>query len=245
MGFILTIVACSLAANGQDNPLKLRVSPPVNDAYTLPLTDALASIGSRVEGGYGLFGVEVRLKEGKEPEVTLPRESGSNLGTALREVLAQIPDCDMQVIAPRLIEVLPRGAKDDPNDPLNIQVAGFSVTNKLATAILDGPDRLIPELQAALSAGQPRPTNGIEVYSRPYTPPAMRITLHLQGVTVRQSLDAVVLATEQILADDQPYGWVYLVNSDDTPGLPKHTFKLHVSVPGNWRKYRSSGGPTK
>jgi hypothetical protein len=187
----------------------------------------------------------VLLKGGKEPLVETPRQAGIDLGTALQEMMAQIPDYEMQVVAPRLIVIFPRNAKDDPEDVLNLQVADFSVTNKPATVILSDPEGFIPELQARLSPEHPQPANGILLYSGPYTPPALRITLHLQNVTVRQILDAVVLATEQIPADDLPAGWICLVNSDNTPGVLRHAFNLQGGVPANWREYRSSGQPSK
>ena len=118
------------------------------------------------------------------------------------------------------------------------------MTNKPATEfILSGPGGYIPELQASLDAEQPPSTNGIFGISGPEPFPALRITLHLQDVTVRQILNAVVMQTETISTNESPRKWICPVNSDGTPGISRHEFHLHVSVPVNWQEYRSTGKP--
>lgn len=241
LSLIVTLAGSAFAGNQGDSLLKLPLLPPVEEIRNLPLTSALSNLGSRAKGGYVLFGVEVLLRQGKEPTVSLPRESVGDLGTALREILRQLPSYEMQVVSTHLIEILPRRARTGSRDLLNDRVADFTVTDTPAAAILAHPARFIPQLQARLRAKQAPGTHRLEIYSGPYALPVSRITLHMKDVTVREILDRVSEATEDLGADQDPLGWTYKMNSDDTPGVPKHAWETLSGLPRDWREYRGSG----
>ena len=238
---VVAFAGSGFARNDRDRLLELPLLPPVEEIHSLPLTSMLSNLGSRVEGGYVLFGVEILLKGGKEPTITLPRKPAGDLGTGLHEVLRQLPDYEMHVISAHLIEILPRGARIDPKDLLNLRVANFSVTYIPAASILAHPARFIPELRARLTPKAALGTRPVEVYSGPFALRGAEVTLHLQNVTVREIFDRVSEATEHLASEEPALGWVYKVKFDDTPGVPQHTFQSLPSVPWNWREYRGSG----
>lgn len=235
----------AFATSQEESLLKLPVSPLSDEIHGLPLTSALENLGARMVGGYVMFGIEVLLKDGKEPVIFLPHEPASNLGSDLHDVLRQLPGYEMRFVPPRLFEILPLGSKKVPQDLLDVRVVNFSVTNKPATSIIAYPESFIPELEKIYSEEHPLPTNGIQAFSGAFQIPALRVTMNLQNVTVRRILESVVTETEHIHADWQPSGWALLVNSDNTPGVPKHAWRLLPSVPGDWRKYRIDGKATR
>ena len=96
----------------------------------IPLTKALALVGLNTKGTYFLFGVEVILKEGKEPTVSLDLKEGSTVGTALDSIISQLPDYEYEVVDSHLINVFPQAAKRDLKDLLNIQVPRFDVVDQ-------------------------------------------------------------------------------------------------------------------
>src|SRR5690348_11593103 len=85
----------ALASDGKDALLHLPLRPPVENTRQLPLTSALSNLGSRVQGGYVIFGVEVLLKMGKEPNLTISDKQGSDLGMALDDIMRQLPNYEM------------------------------------------------------------------------------------------------------------------------------------------------------
>jgi len=229
ISLMLTPAGGTPAGNEEGTPLRLPLIPPAEQVHGLPLTKVLSKVGSRVKGGYVLFGVEVALRGGKEPTISLSDKGGADLGTALREILSQIPDYEMHVISAHLIEILPRRARTDPKDLLNLRIATFSVTNTPAASILAHPARFIPELQARLKPRAALGTRPVQVYSGPFALSGSEVTLHLQNVSVRQILDAVSEATGSLGTGQQRFGWACKLRSDDTKGVPKHTWQ---ALPG-------------
>jgi hypothetical protein len=240
-------LVCSLMANPHNpaGPLDL---PLVRAATSqaIPLRTALEELGSSVSGGYVLFGLEEQLSDGKEPVVNLNINGDSRLGTALRDVLAQLPTYEMEVISDHLINLRPKGDKRNPDNILNLRVASFDAVSKPAYAILDAPQEAIPELHAAL---RPKPEPGrqlIEIYSGGHHggPP---VTLHLKDVTVREILNATSVATEAHYGDhilgQYPRGWVYSFNPSPSPGSSKYSWRSLFSMPPEWglREKQKSG----
>jgi len=245
IGLLLTVSLAVIVTYGdvpsgsQESLLRLPVTPLSGEIHGLPLTSALTDVGSRLVGGYVVFGVEALLKDGKEPTIFLPHDPSGTLGSNLREVLRQLPDYEMRYVSPRLFEVFPRPDKKPRQDLLDIHVAHFSATNKPATSIIAHPESFIPELETIYALEHPVPPNGIQAFSGAFQIPALKITLHLQNVTVCRILESVVAETEKIPADWQPSGWALLVNADDSPGVSKHAWRVLSGVPGDWQKYRS------
>lgn len=201
------------------------------------LTQALGAFGVYVQGGYTLFGIELRAKDGKEPLVSLNLTPGSRLGDALRQIMAQMPGYEYEVVSQHMINIFPLGARKDQEDVLNIAVPQFDVTGADAVQILTSPMDFIPELAAWLwsrNPGEsPKPTGYGGEVMRSTNPP---VTLHLKNTTVRQILNAVSEATEQFPPDHQPLGWSYLYQPDQvlkTGG--KHLWMFLFTAPKNWK----------
>ena len=241
LSFFLTLIFCGNSFGGEEQSalLRLPLVPSGEEIRHRPLTSVLSNLGSRVRGGYVLFAVEVFLRQGKEPNVSLAGKPAGELGTALGEVLCQLPDYDMQVASAHLIEIFPRSARSDRQDLLNLRLATFDVADVSATTIIAHPRRFIPELSARLSPKAPV-SRRLESYTGPFSIPGRLITLRLRDVTLREILNRVSKATEQCGHDQGPVGWVYRVNSDDTPGVAKHSWQVLSSLPSDWRDYLNS-----
>ncbi|MFQ5664111.1 MAG: hypothetical protein ACE5HL_09780 [Terriglobia bacterium] len=203
----------------------------------IALTEALAEVGVRVREGYVLFGIEVHLKEGKEPTVRLELEPGSTLGDALRQIFRQLPNYRFEIAGERLINIYPVGAKEDPDDILNVHVARFDVVDEQPSSLLSRPKDFIPELKDRLTperTGPPRPSGYFGVVPTGTGP---TVTVHLRNVTVRQILNAVTEAMEEFPPDYMPVGWVYSFEGD--PASPiggEHSWMFHWSVPSSWKE---------
>ena|SRR6516225_4924831 len=77
-------------------PLNLSLFPAPITRNNLALSQALGTIGAYVQGGYVLFGVELRTKDGNEPLVSVNLLPGSHFGDGLDQILAQIPGYELQ-----------------------------------------------------------------------------------------------------------------------------------------------------
>lgn len=208
----------------------------------VPLTDALSFMGNWVRGGYVLFGVEVRLEGGKQPAVKLQVEPGARLGSILHALLLQLPRYQFEVVSEHLIDIYPVGAKGDPKDALNLRVPAFDVAGVKAGAILNSPERFIPELKIRLT---PKPEPGkqiLELYVGGYQagPP---VTLHFRNVTVRDILNGVSKAMEETSLGSRPLGWVYSFERAPDPQIPLvHSWKSLYSLPYDWRSRMEKAG---
>ncbi len=217
--------------------LKLPLSSEPLVRNRIPLTEALSEVGVQVREGWVLFGVEVRLKEGKEPIVSLHLPPNSTLGEALEQMFREAPDYKYEVAGAHLINIYPEGAKTNPENVLNIRVQRFDVVNEPPSSVLSAPQRFIPELNKRLTAppraGEPTGTAGPVM--RPVGGP--RVTLHLRNVTVRQILNSVSEATQHSPAGFRPLGWVYSFQPDPaSPVGGTHAWTSHGSVPSNWKR---------
>ncbi len=203
----------------------------------IPLTEALSEVGVQVREGYVLFGIEVHLKEDKEPTVSMNLPADSTLGEALREILAQLPNYKYEIAGTRLINIYPEGAKTNPENVLNIRVQRFDVVNEPPATLLSTPQLFIAELNKRLTvpprAGEP--TGSIGPTMRPVG--GTRVTLRLRNVTVRGILNSVSEETAQAPSEFRPLGWVY--SFQPNPASPvggTHAWTFHWSVPSNWKR---------
>lgn len=219
--------------------LKVHLFPTPFKDEAICFTCALGEIGVRLQGGYVLFGVEMREKGGKEPTVDLNVAEGATLGEALLDVLRQMPGYKMQVISDHMIDIYPQGARDDPKDALNLHVKKFDFVDDRPSTLLGYPQAYIAELAKLLvqrSKGPPYPVeypgfmliNGLEP----------RATLQLQNVTVRQILNAASEAAQAFPADHPPLCWSSTFHADSAWAVGgTYSWRAFACVPRNWKDY--------
>jgi hypothetical protein len=231
---ILALALSLQAAAGEADLLGLPLFPVPLVRQNVPLTQALSDVGAYVRNGYVLFGVELRLKDGKEPTVNVNLKPGSTLGDALRQILQQAPGYTFEVVSEHLINIYPVGANQDPGDLLNLRVPRFDAVNAQLGDILTRPQEFIPELKARLVRRRPGEPGGYGLSVLSSVGPTF--TLHLRRVTVRQILNAVTKATEKFPAERSPLGWACTFKADPTlPAGGVYTWDVHWSVPHDWK----------
>jgi hypothetical protein len=230
---LLALALSVQAAAGEADLLGLPLFPVPLVRQNVPLTQALSDVGAYVRNGYVLFGVELRLKDGKEPTVNVNLKPGSTLGDGVRQVLQQAPGYTFEIVSEHLINIYPVGANQDPGDLLNLRVPRFDAVNAQPGDILTHPEMFIPELEARLVRRRPGEPSGVCGTFLPGVGPA---TLHLRGVTVRQILNAATKATEKFPAERPPLGWACTFKADPTlPAGGVYTWDVHWSVPHDWK----------
>lgn len=230
---------CLMVVNAQDleqSVLSLPIFPASLTRERIPLSRALGDLGSYVRDGYVLFGLELRAKDGHEPVVSIDLRPGSTLGDGIHQLLAQLPGYRYEVISAHLINIYPKGSKEDANDILNTRVHRFDVTNVDPSQILSDPKDFIPELASRLTLrqGPPKPAGSAGDIMGGSGP---RISLHLHDTTLRQILNAVSNATDNFPPEQQPLGWLYSFKED--PSLPMggaHAWTFLWSAPANWKQ---------
>ena len=148
-------------------------------------------------------------REGEKTESLSLSTNSATVGEILEQLCQQSTQYQYEVIEGGIIYVHPAHGDSDPLGLLNIKITDFSVEGKMA------PDAIIwrirdhaPELASYLNAKES------EYYSRrgivPGFPGAIlhgnmdpEVNLHLQNMTVREILNAVVLYSRQ-LSDQTP-----------------------------------------
>ncbi len=202
----------------------------------ISLSKALAEIGVRVQGGYMLFGAEIDLIDGREPTVNLNVASENTLGEALRQIFSQVPRYRYEVVSEHLINVYPVGAKDDPNDVLNAKIEHLDFDEE-PDWLIEEPQRFMPEvgpLLARRTNGPPAPPGFPSVVATGGEP---KVSLRLDGVTVRQILNALSEATETYPARWFPFSWVVTFRPDDSfVAGGEYSWALTPSVPKTWKQ---------
>ncbi len=141
--------------------------------------------------------------------------------TSVREIvealIASDPRYSYELIGKTLINVMPKGAKKDPNNLLNIFVSKFSVDKEITIpALVHSVDEYSPELQSLLAqkrrdhyealkrAGKvPGGTAGSIISGNA---PKPRVTLELKNITVREILNSIILYSAEH-ADVLLPGW--------------------------------------
>jgi hypothetical protein len=218
---------------------KLPLFPTPFEQRAICFTCALGEIGWRAQGGYVLFGVEIREKEGKEPTVDLKVAEGATLPDALRDVMRQMPAYTLEVLSEHMIDIYPKGAKDDARDPLNLRVQGFDFVDRRLGMLLGYPEAYILELRVRLvqrTVGRPYPVEypGIMMFS-PLEP---RTTLHLHDVTVRDILNAASEAMQDFPPNLLPSCWSSLLHPDPVWAVGgTYSWRPFGCVPKDWKKY--------
>ena len=204
----------------------------------LPLTRALDEVGTFLQGGYAIFGIEIRSSDGREPLVNLNLETGRTLADVIEQVLKQTPGYAFEIVSPHLINVFPAGAKDDAHDALNTLVPKFDVAGGDPGQILSDPAAFVPELAQRLrpeQSGSPQPSGVVGTVLE--SSPAARVNIHLEHVTVRQVLNAVSEAMEQLPSQYPPVGWSCTFQPQaDAPGGGRYTWNFSWSVPRDWKR---------
>lgn len=197
----------------------------------VPLTKALSYVGLYIRGDYTLFGIEVLLKEDKEPVVEVNVPQDSTVRTVLDQIVRQLPDYRYEVAGEHLINVFPLAAKQDPNGLLNIRLPSFDVVGQPADTLITHPEIFVSELDARLRALRSAPP-GTHPLGPGLTGGEPKITLHLRNVTVREILNAVSVATERAADSHSPIGWVYSFQPDKS----LHNWTPYLSLPDDWRQ---------
>jgi hypothetical protein len=207
-------------------------------AGRVPLTLALQQLGVSIRGGYVLFGLEVQVVNGKEPSVSLAMDPGCKVGDAILQILNQVPGYKLDVISEHLVNIYPAAAKDNPGDPLNMQIPHFDVDSQKAGVILSWPARFIPELYQRLASNTPSgPGQHIDLYVGAVAV-GPEMTLHLRNVTVRQILNAVTEASDANAEVEAPLGWEYsYVPQTEATHINRDSWRLLMTVPPDWKEY--------
>ena len=206
---------------------------------SIALSDALGQLGSYVQDGFILFGLEENLQDGKEPRVDFEAKSGTTLRRVLRDILAQLPPYEMEVVSSHLVDLRPAGAKGNTKNPLNLRVPDFDVISRPVYGILGAPRRVIPELDEVLTPKAEPGKQAITLYFGG-ADGGPRVTLHLKNVSVREILNAASVASEPFFAYHDrtraPAGWVYCFNPNPSPGNSGHSWKWNFTMPADWMK---------
>jgi len=209
-----------------------------------PLTQSLGVLGTYVQDGYILFGVELHSKDGLEPIVSVDLPPGSRFEDGLRQVMGQIPGYECEIVSEHIINIYPVGAKNDSSDLLNTPVPKFDAVDVDPGRVLISPAEFIPELAARLrpkTTAGPQPSGYGGNVLRGFNVPT--ISLHMKNTTVRQILNATSEAMEQFPPDRQPIGWTYLFQPDPaSPTGGKHSWLFLFSAPRNWKQNAAKSG---
>jgi hypothetical protein len=245
---LLLLLVCCFAS------LAWRVTPPIPTSEpplfrltlagpiaqkSIPLTHALAQLGWHAQGGYVLFGVEVRLIGGREPTVNLEAPAGITVGAALRQVLQQLPSYRTKVVSQHLINIYPAGAWADPVDALNLRINQFDVSSRPPDVIMNLPTMFMPSLAEYLAQRKTGPPLPVEPPSEWIESVGPKVTLHLRNMTVREILNRVSEASENLPARYLPGGWVASLRPD--PALATgwaYSFRWFPTVPSTWKQQK-------
>jgi len=213
---------------------KLIEAPVVTGRRTF--TQALGDGAIAMRSHFLTFGIE--LADGDYPEERMVMSSqprGGTVGEFLEDIFRQVPTYEYEVVSEHTVSVYPRGAKEDPNDILNLRIPRFDVDGEDAGVVLVFPQQFIAELRAKLAPPTPG-QDQIFVYSGPVSP-GPKVTLHLRDMTVREILNAVTVATENPKGngrDDYPCSWIYRTRTHT--GEVKPNWGAFFSLPPNWRE---------
>ena len=230
----LTIASLCLSVQAGERAVALmgRKLRPLPHLSRVPLTEALQWIGTGLIDDFVDFGVELDPQEATEPLVDVDFPVEGTFEGDLRWIFRQLPRYEYAMVSDHLVSVRPRGALADPNDILNTVVKDFDVSGVRAGEIMAWPDRYIEELQPAPAHGG-KPHMDIVVGPTGTGP---EVTIHLEGVTVREVLNAVSIATENSPDDNElPVGWVFAVQHP-SPSVSVPNWRILIAVGGNWRK---------
>lgn len=230
-GFLALLIPFFLSFQASESEVKVplldsSLIPVGKLGNHIPLSKALSYVGLYAKGNKVLFGIEVLLKQGKEPEVALDLPQNSTVRAALDQIVRQVPDYGYETAGEYLINVFPLSAKHDPNDLLNIRVSSFDVKDQPVDMLISHPEMFVPQLDARLRALRHVPP-GTHTLGPGLGSGDPKISLHLQNVTVREILNAVSASTERFAEPYTPLGWVYSFE----PDISRYSWTFHWSVP--------------
>ncbi|MEE8608482.1 MAG: hypothetical protein V3S55_12825 [Nitrospiraceae bacterium] len=138
----------------------------------------------------------------------------------LQLIMAQDSRYTYEVIDSHLIHVFPRGAKDDPNNLLNVNVKRFEVSASAYDLLLKYPHYHIPELEAEVLRRSKAGATRLHMMGGVDVP---KITLNLRDITVRDILNNIALETLQFRTGrHNPTGWIYTFRIDKSVPLGGH-----------------------
>jgi hypothetical protein len=235
LALAMTTALAQPAAPDKFGLMKKRIEAPMvtgRRTFTQALRDGAIAMRSH----YLTFGIE--LADGDYPEERMVISSpppGGTVGEFLQDLFRQVPTYEYEVVSEHAVSVYPRGAKEDPNDILNLRIPRFDVDGEDAGVVLVFPQQFIAELRAKLAP----PTQGQDqlfMYIGPVSP-GPKVTLHLRDVTVREILNAVTVATENPKGDgpdDSPCSWIYRTRTHT--GEVKPNWGTLFSLPPNWKE---------
>ena len=235
MALAVGMTAAQPAAPDKFGVMKKRIEAPMVTGRRT-FTQALGDGAMAMRSHFLTFGIELAVDDYPDgPMVTSSQPRGGTVGEFLRDLFRQAPTYEYEVISAHTISIYPRGAKEDPNDILNLRIPKFDVDAQHAGTILGFPETFIPELQAKLAPSAPG-QDQLFVYIGPVSP-GPKVTLHLRDVTVREILNAVTVATENPKGngrDDYPCSWIYRTRTHT--GEVKPNWGTFFSLPPNWRE---------
>lgn len=244
---VLTAIALSPGTEGYGQQrqqaralLRMPIGPVRAPNGRIPLPEALKAVGaSLLDGNYAIFGLELRLKDGKEPTVKLKFERRGTLVEVLEQIMLQLPDYGIEFPSGHLVTIYPKGADDDPEDVLNLRVPRFHVDGERAGTIFTQPARFMPELQSRLTSGDSH-AQGPAQTDKPVSATAEGpvLSMHLGNFTVREIFNMVSEATERYAFTDAPTGWVYSFQPQPaSSNVSGHSFRALVTLPNNWPRH--------
>lgn len=161
---------------------------------------------------------EISHAEGQQQKPISMELSGLTVGAILNKLVAADPRYTYEVTAGSVINVFPRGAKNDPTNLLNIRVSKFALHGKfLPQDVIRRMGEYAPELRNYLTkkarehAAQTKiyPGGAGSILSGGMEP---QIDLEMQNVTVREILNAIALYSVKLFHERPnwfPIGWKY------------------------------------
>jgi hypothetical protein len=209
---------------------------PISIEGKMPLTQVLSQLGIGVQGGYVLFGIDLRASP--EPEVELRITDPTPLGTALAQVVRQAKRYGYQPVSQHVVEVYSIQEELDPSDILNLRVSNFTATNEPAINVFSRPASFVVELKEYLLRGNTLQACGSIGPGLKSAGPG--ITLRLHNMPLRQILNAVAEADatleSHLTRHDTPVGWVHKTGTDEK-GQIVHHWSFLSTVPHDWTRY--------
>jgi len=164
------------------------------------------------------FALEVvPFREVPESNLTLSFEKGT-VGQVLDSIMTQDPRYAYEVIDSRLIHVLPRGAKQDPTDLLNVRVRNLEIRDQQYDILFNYPQYFIPELEQAIER-----RSGTQGYAASMmgSVDLPRVSISMRTGTVRDVLNRIAQKTEDF-SRLPPTGWIYTFRIDEASPLRGH-----------------------
>jgi hypothetical protein len=230
-----TTATAQPAASDKFGVMKRRIEAPMVTGRRT-FTQALGNGAIAMRSHFLTFGIELTVDDYPDgPMVISSQPRNGTVGEFLEDVFRQAPTYEYEVVSEHTVSVYPRGAKEDPNDILNLRIPRFDVDAQHAGTILGFPAIFIPELKARLFPPTPG-QDQLFVFGGPVSP-GPKVTLHLHNVTIREILNAVTIATENPKGDgrdDYPVSWK--CRTGTLTGEVKPRWGTFHSLPPNWRE---------